>query len=500
MVGLPAAASVNAEPSLAPLNPEFVDYIAAVGNGLLQGGGDGITNGLIPEPVDWSHNSTRQLLQVQAEPTAVLPAFYDLRAQGKLTAVRNQGSCGCCWAFASIGSLESTLMPAENWDFSENNLKNLSGFVFQCCSGGNRAMSTAYLARWDGPVLESDDAYNAGSCASPAGRTARKHVQKVLYIPNRSGPLDNDLIKQAVMDYGAVYSTYYHNDAYYNSVHAAYYFNGASNSNHAICIVGWDDNFDKSKFFNQPPGNGAFIVRNSWGNWWGQNGYFYLSYYDSVLGTRENAVFLAEPTSNYSRVYQYDPLGQTASTGYGGNTAWFANVFTAVGNESLSAVSFYAASSGSTYELYVYKSPTNGPKGTQALFMSGSIATAGYHTIPLTSAVQLTAGQKFSVAVKLTTPGYGYPIPLERPIGGYASPTASPGQSYMSSNGNVWTDVTNNYSNSNVCLKAFTVQPAASLSVSPGDGLASSGAIGGPFNPLAKTYTLSNTGSLPLNW
>ena len=63
---------------------------------------------------------------------------------------------------------------------------------------------------------------------------------------------------------------------------------------------------------DQPPGNGAFIVRNSWGTGWGDAGYFYVSYYDTNFGYGENAVFDdAEPTSNYNAIYQYDPLGWT---------------------------------------------------------------------------------------------------------------------------------------------------------------------------------------------
>jgi hypothetical protein len=81
----------------------------------------------------------------------------------------------------------------------------------------------------------------------------------------------------------------------------------------------------------------------------------------------------------------------------------------------------------------------------------------GYHTVLLDSAVPLRTGQKFSVVVRLTTPGYDYPIPLEYPHPGYSSQArANPGESYASGNGIYWDDVTKEFPNTNVCLKAFT--------------------------------------------
>ena len=85
-----------------------------------------------------------------------------------------------------------------------------------------------------------------------------------------------------------------------------------------------------NNFDNPPPGNGAFIVRNSWGSTWGDAGYFYISYYDTRIG-RDNAMFTAQPPTTYTRIYQYDPLGWVANFGFGTDTAYYANVFTSVG-------------------------------------------------------------------------------------------------------------------------------------------------------------------------
>jgi len=262
------------------------------------------------------------------------------------------------------------------------------------------------------------------------------------------------------MTYGAAYTTMYWGNSCWNESNDAYYYTGTNYANHAVAIVGWDDDFLKTKFnAPNPPDNGAFIIRNSWGTGFGQNGYFYISYYDSNIG-KDNAVFMAEPTVNYNHVYQYDPLGWIVSYGYGNNTGWFANIFTANSTEQIAAASFYAASPNSTYEINIYIDILAGQprSGTPAGSKTGTLSSAGYHTIPFDSAILLTPGQKFSVVVKLSTPGYNYPIPLEYPYSGYSSAArANAGESYVSRDGNSWNDITGYYDNTNVCLKAFTV-------------------------------------------
>ena len=467
LVVLPVVGFSAELPELAPVNPAFEEYLAKRQQGVVSLQQNEMSRGYIPGPVKLPAPSGAVPALVAGPLT--LPSSYDLRTLGKLTPIRDQDGCGDCWAFATYSSLESCLLTNETWDFSENNLNVSSGFDIGCCNGGNSYMSAAYLARWSGPVSQSDDPETWTGCTTVSGVAPRKHVQEVLFLPVRTSATDNNTIKQAVMTYGAVYTAILvtggagylppYSDAYYNASTYAYYYNGTAATDHAIAIVGWDDNFAASNFSTVPPGNGAFIIRNSWGTAWGQSGYFYMSYYDTKVGNVENAVFVSpDPTDKYSRNYQYDPLGWVSSLGYGTTTAWGANIFTAVGNEQLRAVSFYTPAVNSTYRIYVYTNATSGPtSGTLASSTSGTNALPGYFTIALPTVVNLTANLKFSVVMKFTTPGYNYPIPIEYAYSGYSSAaTAAAGQSYFSSTGSSWQDATTWNSTCNVSIKAFT--------------------------------------------
>ena len=327
-------------------------------------------------------------------------------------------------------------------------------------------MSMAYLARWTGPINESDDPYDdEDACGnSPTGLTVQKHTQKVYQLPPRSSATDNDAIKNAIMTHGGVFASMRWDSSCYKGSTFAYYYGGSSDSaNHGITLIGWDDNYSASNFKSTPSGDGAFLMKNSWGTSWGDNGYFWISYYDTVLARYSwSGIFYdPEPMDNYDYNYQYDPYGWVGSFDNGSSTTWwFANVFTATASHTLQAVSFYAAVPDSTYEVRIYKSPDSSPLNTGGyeLSQTGTLTYADYHTIDLTSGVDVASGQEFSVVVKLTTPSYTSPIPVEYAYSGYSSvTTASAGQSYIRSSGTSgnWTDLTQWKSTANVCLKAF---------------------------------------------
>lgn len=401
-----------------------------------------------------------------AKAASTLPSKFDLRTQGKVTPVKYQGQIGDCWAFATVGSMESYLKINENkiYDFSEINMAMHHGFDKGPNDGGNSQMATAYLARWEGPVSEADDPYpnppDAANIIKRDNLNIRKHIQGVDFIPDRTSPADNDDIKNELMKNGAVATCIYMDNKYLNSENASYYCNDVININHVIDIVGWDDTYSKDNFLVKPAGDGAFICKNSYSEYFGDGGYFYISYYDKEIGTY-NAVFTdVEPVNNYSNSYQYDTLGMTGYISYG-STNWFSNVFTAENNstssEALKAVSFYTIKKNAYYEIYAEtdynKNGLN--KIASNKLASGTIEEPGYHTIKLPSSINLLKGEKFAVAVKLV----GSEIAYEGPINGYSSKAvAENGQSYISNAGTYWLDVNTKYPNLNVCLKAFTTK------------------------------------------
>lgn len=439
------------EPFSAPVSSSFAAYTNKGEAGTVLDGNQ--SGGYIPAPVNFTHLKGKKL----ASGTNAYSSSFDLRDQQKVSPIRNQGACGSCWAHGTYGSLESVMLPTVR-DFSENNLKNTHGFDWGPCDGGNNYISTAYLARWSGPVNESADPYQPNTNPSPVGLAPGGHVQDVILIPQRGGPLDNENIKWALTTHGGISAAYYHDDTAYSSAHAAFYNPSYAYSNHIITIVGWDDNFPASRFLTRPAGNGAFLCKNSWGTGWGQSGYFWISYYDTVLGYDELFTFLtASPVTNYARIYQYDPYGWVYSIGWDSPTAYLANVFTASHSEELTGVGFYTPDTGTYYEIEIYTGVTSGPlTGTRRQTVSGSVSAPGYHTVSI-PAVSLTAGQKFSVVIRITTTGYGYPIAIEYPLSGYSSgASGSAGQSYISRYGSSYTDITQYYANTNVCIKAYT--------------------------------------------
>ena len=413
---------------------ESLDNITEPGKGYREVEDDSIGD---PAMLNVSDNG-----EVSADRAVSYPSSYKT---ANLPAIRNQGGYGVCWAFSTISLLEINLLKnklvSDDIDLSEFHLVNFtynnvtdplggsagdtttflrsSNSVTQ--NGGDIRMAFNSLMDWEGAVDETLVPYTAevagtinttGLSDDLARKNTKIHLQNY-YKVNMTNQTD---VKQAITDYGALSISYYayggsSSNKYYNSSTAGYYcYDSNTGTNHAVTVVGWDDNYSKDNFPTEPEGDGAWIVRNSWGSYFGENGYFYLSYYDKSTKVEGYAVE-AQTSDNYDNNYQYDGTGWFSYMGYSGygGTNKYANVFTAKANESkaenIEAVSFEDYSSaGCKYNISIYTNLTDvsdPESGTLECTQSGQTTFDGAYTIKLNNPVYVEDGTTFSVVVEL---------------------------------------------------------------------------------------------------
>ena len=412
--------------------------------------------------LDYSYSWNIQENEAQAadvsESTALIPTRYDLRERGRVSRVRNQGSYGTCWSFAALGAMESVLLPEERYQFSVDHMTLNNGFNLTQKDGGEYTMGMAYLAAWKGPVFEVDDPYGDGK--TDESLTAVKHVQEMQVIDGK----DYEKIKEAVFKYGGVQTSIYNTlkssqarSPYYNRATSAYCYIGTEKPNHDVVIVGWDDSYSKDNFSMDLEGDGAFICQNSWGSEFGEDGFFYISYYDTNVGTHNVVYTGIENTDNYDHIYQSDLCGWVGQLGYNKETIYGANVYTAGSDENLVAASFYATGKDSEYQLYLVKNFENVESlSSMKPVASGKLSNAGYYTIPFEQEMAVEAGERYAVVLYISTPGAVHPLAVEyKADESTKNVILDDGEGYVSPNGFEWEDV-KNIEDSNICLKVFS--------------------------------------------
>gem|GEM_PF-1183554 len=228
------------------------------------------------EPADWQETARFD----PCVPTRDLPAAFDWRDSATFTQVQTQDSCGSCWAFATAGTLECAIAIEDDTaiDLSEEYLVNcnLSGWT---CQGG-WAAHDYYQFRSDhcgdtGAVLESSYPYTATDtpCGCPFYHPYRIHSW--FFIGTQHSYPSVSSLKQAILDHGPVTVCVRTNSAFH--AYNGGIFNACEDSsiNHMVVLVGWDDNQGES---------GVWFMRNSWGDWWGEDGYCRIEYDCSRIG------------------------------------------------------------------------------------------------------------------------------------------------------------------------------------------------------------------------
>lgn len=377
----------------------------------------------------------------------VLPKSYDLRQKERVSAVRNQKNTSTCWAQAALSALESTLLPEEKTAFDTDRMIEHNAYQVDSSLGGNYMMAVSYLVSWMGPDKDGT-------------KTVDKHVQEVHFYNSD----DIDEIKWAVYQHGGVSTSIYANvstsnlskSSYYNKKKNAYCYKGTEKPNHDVVIIGWDDQYSASNFTGKVPGNGAFICQNSWGATFGENGVFYVSYYDTNIGEQAVSYVRAESTDNYDTIYQSDLCGWVGQVGYNKEKIHAANIYEAQADEKIESAGFYALGKNTTYQLYVVTDYRNTASlASRVEVARGTFADAGYYTIPFDHAYSVKEGEKFAIVVVLSTPGMNHPMAIEYEKDALTKHvTISDGEGYISNNGLDWESVEDT-AKGNLCLKVY---------------------------------------------
>lgn len=314
--------------------------------------------------------------------------------------------------------------------------------AYKVLQGGNNIFTIFSLARWSGVVSESEGPeyeYSDWPPKYPSINIAPEHDSDVdsIHLENAiwMEAKDRDDIKAAIMEFGSVDASLYY-DSWYDStnysdvswrdapVDCIYYYEGEF-SNHEVSLVGWDDNFSRENFAYTPQyyysrlypfwygeptlprQNGAWLIKNSWGEGYAESGYVWISYEDTSLNSQPFIAYDYGSSDNYDHNYQYD-----GSTGIAKKEALgtieAANVFTSTGEQEIKAVGVGISTPNTRAEAKIYtdladpKEPTS---GSLAATVSDEFAHKGFYTLKLADedSVPVKEGDIYSVVITLTS-------------------------------------------------------------------------------------------------
>ena len=435
-------------------------------------------------PVDRIYDvaDDNNIVQAAALESAYIPSgiFTD-----SYPSIRNQSPYGTCWGFAPTSLAELSVLNNDGTllDLSElhsvyfayhytsadgkDGVKYLPTASYNYLSmGGDPSFIYHAYANWVGVADEKTAPYSGAAATLESGLSNdiamndSAHLRN-FYIVNKA---DRKYIKQLIKEYGGVGMSYYDDNQYYDYSTNSYYSTVSDNTNHAISVVGWDD--DK---VTNSSNKGAWLVRNSWGSdEYSHFGYFWMSYDEPSIYDRVYALDCVSDTGSsdddfYDHNYQYD---LSAYSQYGwigtGTSSTIANIFTATGTQSLKAVGVETQNPNINYTVNIYTdiaNSSNPESGTLVRTQTGSFTYQGFHTIKMDNPLTLTKGEKFSVVIKLESmdgkSGAYYVMESKYNLGNAASwyCGGEKGQSFYYNYG--WRDMVESMG-ANVRIKAYT--------------------------------------------
>ena len=369
--------------------------------------------------------------------------------------VQNQGIFGTCWAFATVAAVESNVykhMQAEGiaYDVKENPVKYSPWALAWLKSAPPTSLDMSddrlrpsvpdaaqymvpfankvYKSGWSNFDIEFSTALGIGlqrmnindrtALIAPADYVAEDvHLENYFMANNLNEPENIQRTKKMLLEYGAAIISIAADNMIQKDV-VDFYNSKPAKANHAVTLIGWDDEYDFSRSGMRvpPKSKGAWIVRNSWGADWGDKGDCYLSYEDKgIRGVISLDMNLDTDCFDYivthEDTYDGEKYGMSMivhEVDLPGDAA-FASSYTAKGNDVIKAVGVYAAGDSMSYTIKVYKDcrevPADGRKPDyeqQGTFgQDGTPAWAGYRTIEVAQPVTITKGQAYTVEMSL---------------------------------------------------------------------------------------------------
>lgn len=398
------------------------------------------------------------LIVTAIKPIPALPKTYNTYSKVDANKfIRNQGNASTCWAFAANTLFEIKIAKETGIinDFSEDHLITNTPIPSTYESGGNFLVSSIYYQNGLGPVDES---------LAPIESHSKGKVLNVAYTMLGYNEINNSLsdTKRAIMAHGAALSSIYLNEDdknVYNAKTTSYHNSKESNPrSHELVLVGWDDTYSKDNFTVKPKSNGAFIAQNSFGNSWGKDGFFYISYEDAHALKQVYAISDFESNRLNATQYYYDKTGMTHFESFdASNSAIGLNNFISKRDETLKRIAIYTAEKNSRVDLYYGQGtfsqgkgiPFNSPK------FSIKLLDKGYHTIDLPESLNLKRASGFWIAAKFTASS-PFVVPIEAPYPGIYYPlAANAGEGYIG-NGTLFEDITAIRDKASIVLRATT--------------------------------------------
>lgn len=350
---------------------------------------------------------------------------FSLLDYGKVSKAHDQEKTNMCWTFATTSTIESSLLIEQNKevDLSEKHIdystiytlddgtKNPFGYYSKTKDvGGNYYLSGAYLSAGRGPILETKLPWSTTSSSKSNTLNQKNdyYVNEIDYISSKSCDANTILaIKKNLTEYGAMGAQIYaETPTYVSNDKLSYYYNGNNTINHALTIVGWDDDYSASNFKTTPKGNGAWLTKDTYptiftGNSTIPAGYHYVSYYDTNICTNLISAYKVETTS-------FDNKYTNNIHGFSGNIATtdassiiFKNIYTKQNNasEKLSKVNIFTGYPGDKYEIY-YSDVDDYSKAVK--IGEGTATKEGYTSINISKNISITS-EKFYIYLKYTT-------------------------------------------------------------------------------------------------